>query len=383
MRTRIIFLAVLLVSVPVCWFFGTSIFTDSQSVEKKSAVGTAPSNKVPDPDLAPVSREEMMTEIGISEGMPQEEQRQRILEWYQAHKAQSSRPLSRVEKAILSEFTRFEELKNAVGKSLENEFSWPISFYGQVVDERTNPVAQAEISFGWNTMSGSRSTNTSSDINGLFSLAGVTGNGLSVHVSKSGYYTPKGQETYFAYSKGYRAYPSTPAIFRLRKQGTGVELITSQTGVSEYVDIRVPLDGIPIRVDFFNRTAGSQGQLEFSNVKPRLSFDGNPRGIPVGPDGQKMELPEWSFHLSIPEGGFVEHNDEFPFQAPEAGYQPTLDFHFKAGATNWTDQLQKQYYIAFGQPRKYGRIRFETGMYQGVRLRYAINPDGTRNLESK
>ena len=104
----------------------------------------------------------------------------------------------------------------------------------------------------------------------------------------------------------------------------------------------------------------------------------------VKPDRLKLErASEWAFKMSIPDGGFIEQNDEFPFEAPEAGYQPTIDFHFKAGETNWTDTIHKSYYIAFGQPRKYGRLDLDTQMYWGTRLTYAINPTGSRNLEPK
>jgi hypothetical protein len=88
--------------------------------------------------------------------------------------------------------------------------------------------------------------------------------------------------------------------------------------------------------------------------------------------------------MAIPDGGFVEQNEAFPFQAPEAGYQPTIEFHFKSGETNWATTLQRQYYIAFGQPRRYGRLVVETAIeMEGARLTYAINPDGSRYLEPK
>ena len=204
-----------------------------------------------------------------------------------------------------------------------------------------------------------------------------------MHVSKADYYIPKGQETYFAYSKGYRSDPDNPVIFRLRKRGPGADLITSQYGVFPELKVSVPKEGTPIRIDLFNRKTGNNGQLEVSNIKPHYIYDVDQRGTLVGPDGGKMEVPEWSFRMSIPDGGFFEHDDEFPFEAPESGYQTALDFHFKSGSTNWTDSIRKQYYIMFGQPRKYGRIKFETGMMTGVNLSYAINPDGTRYLESK
>lgn len=91
----------------------------------------------------------------------------------------------------------------------------------------------------------------------------------------------------------------------------------------------------------------------------------------------------WSYRLAIPEGGFVETADEFPFEAPASGYQPVVEFKFQKGDPNWTERIDKTFYIAFGNPRRYGRIHVETSMTMGTILEYAINPDGSRNLESK
>lgn len=45
-------------------------------------------------------------------------------------------------------------------------------------------------------------------------------------------------------------------------------------------------------------------------------------------------------------------------------------------------QVSKQFYITFGQPRRYGWLRIESNLAQEtVFLTYAINPTGSRNLE--
>jgi hypothetical protein len=52
--------------------------------------------------------------------------------------------------------------------------------------------------------------------------------------------------------------------------------------------------------------------------------------------------------------------------------------------TNWTTHVAKQFYIAFGEPRRYGWLRIESDLAQEtVFLTYAINPTGSRNLEPK
>ena len=88
--------------------------------------------------------------------------------------------------------------------------------------------------------------------------------------------------------------------------------------------------------------------------------------------------------MEIPDGGFVEEKDEFPFEAPESGYQPVMEFNFQQGQADWIENLKKDYYIKFGNPPRYGRLHFDTSISkEGVRLTYAINPNGSRNLEPK
>jgi len=252
----------------------------------------------------------------------------------------------------------------------------PIEFYGKVVDENEQPVEGASVSFSYNQFippERSFETNTVTDQNGLFSLSGVVGSTLGVHVEKAGYYSAKSvNQNHFDYMKHSGSAPffpdsRYPVVFHLRKKGSGAELITSQHGMSPEIEISGLFDGSTVRVNFFNQTVGHEGQLELSSVKPRAGQQ------PTG----------WSFRMSIPDGGFVEQNDEFPFEAPESGYNPTLEFDFRAGTTNWTENLHKRYYIVFGQPPKYGRIDVETGIHRGVSLSYAINRDGSRNLEPK
>ena len=109
----------------------------------------------------------------------------------------------------------------------------PITFHGRVIDQNTNPVPDAKIHFAWTDLSpnGTSETNTQSDVNGLFALSGVTGRGLSVYVSKPGYYLSKRSPTSFDYGDGYQP-DGNPVEFILRKQGLGVDLITSRYGVT-------------------------------------------------------------------------------------------------------------------------------------------------------
>lgn len=260
------------------------------------------------------------------------------------------------------------------------QYDWkqPINFYGKVVDENGAPVPNASINFTWNDLSpqGTSHADTTSDENGLFSLTNRQGKRLSVTASKPGYYSGgDARAASFEYANPadglFTPDAASPVVFHLRKKGPGADLVTSQSGVKNYLGVPSPSDGTPVMVELLERKSGGQaGQLVISKTTP--------------PYDKWKEATEWSFRMEIPDGGFMEENNEFPFEAPESGYQPAVQFNFQQGQTNWTVMLQKDYYIKFGSPPRYGRLHLETLIeMQGARLTYAINPSGSRNLEPK
>jgi hypothetical protein len=52
------------------------------------------------------------------------------------------------------------------------------------------------------------------------------------------------------------------------------------------------------------------GPLEVSQIKPEPKL--------------WKQAAEWSARMTIADGGFVKYHDEFPFEAPETGYQSTV-----------------------------------------------------------
>jgi hypothetical protein len=260
---------------------------------------------------------------------------------------------------------------NALQQEMLKDWQRPIDFYGKVVDEATNPIEGANIIFGWSEFpadEGARKTTTTSDAQGLFSLHDQQGPSLDVWVSKPGYVSSHNGQWGFIYAHGAIKYvpdPLNPVIFVLHKKGEGTQLITSQNGMRSDVWVRVPPDETPVAVDLLQKQASANGQLLISQFKPPF-----------------REATNWSFSLRIPNGGLIESDDEFQFEAPESNYQTTLEFNFNKGETNWATQVTKQFYIAFGEPRKYGWLRIQSNLGQEtVFLTYAINPSGSRNLE--
>lgn len=250
----------------------------------------------------------------------------------------------------------------------------PINFYGKVVDENTNPITGANITFEWTetpTEEGNKTSTTKSDANGLFSLQDKRGPSLEVLISKEGYYASHGGHWGYSYAFGPNKIspdPSSPIIFHLHKKGQEAQLITSDYGIRNDFPVLVPRDGTPVNVDLLQRKTTSSGDLQISQLKPERA--------------QMRQATNWSFHMRLSDGGFIEENDDFPFTAPETGYQSTIDLDFTKGDADWATQFTKDYYIVFGQPQKYGLLHIEGNIaQQTIFLKYAINPTGSRNLE--
>jgi len=307
---------------------------DSESTSAVSQTNTAP--------IDPLAK------MGITPDMTQKQREQKYLEWYAS---QASKMTERNRR--------------------------PIAFYGQTVDESNQPVAGVNVHLILGespaTPDGIVETHLQTDANGAFSYADAIGHVLQVWLGKDGYYVPKSNRINFDFTS-YQPNPFQPEVFHLRKKRPGVNLITSQYGVYRSVGVTAPRDGTPVYVDFFTRQVSSDGQLEISQKKPVLEQYRNAAEF-------EANVKEWSYRLAIPDGGLVETTEEFPFEAPLTGYQPVVEYNFQKGDTNWVERIDKTYYIAFGNPRKYGRIHVSTAISSGTSLEYAINPDGSQNLE--
>jgi hypothetical protein len=303
------------------------------------SVKLKPTNGVTDKHSEPAKQPiDPMKEAGITPDMTQTQREQKYAEW------------------VVKEAARFVPEQK------------PFAFYGKVIDENTQAVAGASIHFGLRTTSspdGTSNAETASAEDGSFSLVKGTGSHLHVDVWKDGYYTAGSHNSVeFDDTTGGGSSKENPALFFLKKKGKGADLI------SAVLDAKIPRDGTPMKIDLINRQMGADGQLQLSQVKP--------------PYESWKKATEWSFKMEIPAGGFVEQNDEFPFEAPANGYQSTITFDFKADQPDWKTSFKKSYYIVFGTPLRYGRIDIESDiMWGGAHISYAVNPDGSRYLEPK
>ena len=97
-----------------------------------------------------------------------------------------------------------------------------------------------------------------------------------------------------------------------------------------------------------------------------------------------LSAKNWSARVSVAGGGIQTSTEEFPFTAPENGYQSSLTLDFEtAKPGNWTEMYQGgQFYVktANGQ---YGRIELKAVPGKTfMRYSFFLNPTpGSRNLE--
>ena len=276
----------------------------------------------------------------------------------------------------LKDHTREEAVKlwlERTERDHKADWKMPIRFYGRVVDQQMVAVPNARVHFQWTDLSskGSSEADAATDSNGSFTFQGAQGKRLKVLVSKDGYYNSAdtsmrsfefsnpGEEIY------YEPDSSHPVVFRLQKKGTGEKLI------SKSVKVITPPDGSVTTVNLnVGGASVADGDLEIQTWKPSP-----PR--PVSPHY------DWKAVLKMAGGGFVDAPDEFAFEAPEAGYQGSLEFAMPATSATWNATIEKNIYFEYGTPPKYGRLHFQTSANSRyVFISYVLNPSGSRNLES-
>jgi uncharacterized repeat protein (TIGR03803 family) len=268
-------------------------------------------------------------------------------------------------------------VSNRVDPRILEAVQGPIEFYGKVVDEHSNTVSGAGVSFQWNDLLArgyEAGATTQSDSNGLFALHGKQGSGMSVSVGKEGYYGTHDSKQYFKFGKmdasaKHVPNPQRPVVFTLRKMGKGADLISTEfpPGMGQHPQLR--RDGTPVEIDIFR---GGQGAPGAGQLKMEFWNDATNRNA---------RTFNWKLKLTVPGGGLVETKEEFPFQAPESGYQLPLVIDMPATNKNWIADLRAKYYFHLSDG-KYGRVEIDLMVYNGsVRVHSVLNPSGSRNLE--
>jgi len=265
-------------------------------------------------------------------------------------------------------------------RDLDPSLEWraPINFYGRVIDQDNKAISGAPIDFSWNDTSAKGTSRDSaiSDGDGRFELTGRTGKILSIDINAEGYYPFRGEarKTFeFGNPWSGRHIPNKdkPVIFRWKKQGKIEPLVTWSAG------LRPTPDGKKLEFQFL---PDGQVVAEGGDIQVACA---------VEPEDENRRYG-WAVKVSIPGGGFLKTDEEFPFLAPLDGYVETLEWSMKADDPEWKAGTKTEdYYIRFGNPVRYGRVRI--GFYanrvkfykfSNFGLSYWINPSGSRVLES-
>jgi hypothetical protein len=262
---------------------------------------------------------------------------------------------------------RWPERTRKLKADPQYEWKTPIEFYGKVVDQDGEPVSGVEVKMNWTDMSpeGTSEAQRTTDASGLFSITGIQGKNFGVIALEKEGYVPfsKSNPNSFEYAGFWE--PSyhipdkeNPVIFRLRKKG--------EAAVLANVSGKIVLE--------FGKavTIPMPREMPSSTVLKVTVFENiaSPR--------------KWNATVSVEGGGVVPTIEEFPFEAPEQGYQSSLDLNQSSPhPPGWQDLFQGgQFYIK--TDNGYGLLKLEqTVGKKTLRYSLALNLKGDRNLESE
>lgn len=257
-----------------------------------------------------------------------------------------------------------------------DEWRTPIQFYGQVIDENTNPVPEAQIHFIWTDLSpsGNAERVATSDANGFFTLGGVSGKHLIVEVSKAGYYSyqPFGASFFYA-GENHNFVPESanPVVFRLKKRGVAEPLIHIQAPLGGPKAFKIPRNGQPVEISLATGKSVPSGE---GDLRVRCWTDDQGKQA-----GQKYA---WKCEIAVPGGGLTQYSDDLQFEAPPDGYHPTDTIQWLETADPWSSHGFAKYFLKLPNGM-FARINFEmvAGGDHFFRIESFFNPSGSRNLE--
>jgi len=284
----------------------------------------------------------------------------------------------------------YEARKREANRKFLAEETAPITFYGKVIDQDNQPLQGVRVQlniFQWHEPSPGNVEGKQTILDrvtnpdGLFSITEAKGSGLAIEsMEKEGYVLSGKATRHFGYqgAGGFKPIEFQPVIFKMWKL-KGAEPLRASDPFKDLYKI-VP-DGRIYTMDLMldKWTEGAtNGDFKVQVTRPAGKF------IPV-----KKEKYDWSFVIQAINGGVIKTDDEFMYQAPEAGYQEKYEFKMSADDPQWKDRVERmQFYLRTRNGQLYTRIVVtvisnynyvqENGAF---RVEYYANPAGSRNLE--
>lgn len=267
------------------------------------------------------------------------------------------------------------EKTNIIREYMESQ-NVPIDFFGKITDQDGNPVSGVKVqikvrhwivitpaAFGADAKMIPVATET--DLSGCFEIHNVTGDGFDVEsIQKAGYALSPKTPNGFDPNNGSL---NNPVIIKMWKLGDKEQLVTGEKFWGIIPDGRVYT--IDLLKGIKAESADAAGDFRIAVSRPA--------GV------SRQDRYDWSFQIMPIEGGIIETEDDFMYQAPERDYASKYDFHLNASETPWTYRIKKKFYTeARGH---FARIDIEVFAHyqdQGVlNISWAINPTGSRNLQ--
>jgi hypothetical protein len=140
-------------------------------------------------------------------------------------------------------------------------------------------------------------------------------------------------------------------------------------------NVKISKMGIPASMDL--RTGKT-----FGLVNPDIQVQAWTQNQGIVPGTYKHY--DWRCVITVPGGGLqARMGDEFDFEAPTDGYQPSDEIDMSSTAAPWTDQVSREYFLKLANG-EYARISFtmSAGGDHFFSITSYLNPTpGHRNLE--
>lgn len=264
-------------------------------------------------------------------------------------------------------------------KQIQQAANRQMDFYGHVVDQHGDPVAGAEVAyryayypdttlptFSWSV----RNDVTTTNALGKFQIETARGVHLTIaDIRKPGYAVQASQV--FQYRPRtvddvpFASDPANPVIFQAwKKTEVARELKRGEERFNN------PANGEPYLIVL--PETGKTVTIAFTHHDEKTTDENH---------GKRR----WSAKIRVQNGGVIESDDAFMYEAPENGYQPEWEI-----AAGENDYLRKNFYLKANDGKVYGRLQVELGGYYGrnedkgfIQYSYVLNPTGSRNLLSE
>lgn len=218
---------------------------------------------------------------------------------------------------------------------------------------------------------GSGERTISTDANGLFSLEGAYGKGISISIYKKGYNIRRdggssGSFEYADFSQSHFHVPDkrNPYVFHLQK------LISPEPLYKYWKMRKLTGDGNEI---YFKLANGNFDESEELSI----SVKQGPSREPWGPD-QVLTIAMTNG------GGLIRVSNDNPAMAPDHGYSPSLQFKQNLSDANFRKDPSVYLYIKTNMGRyAWAQVKIKHNVKWQPRseILYYYNPSGSRNLE--